>query len=272
MEWEDKPLRAESLWNQYREETQSFQIQETIDRLLADAPSPRILEAGCGSVSHFRFKSSSELVGIDISQEQLDRNKAISKKILGDIQTYDLSGYNFDAVICCFVLEHLDHPELAMENFVHGLARHGMLIIESPNLFSFVGLITKLAPFWFHVLVYRVLFRKKLAATEGRGPFPTPFRMFVSPWKVKRFGERNGFKVKFFRAYQSYPVWKLCRQSKYVRMLLRILQALFHLLTLGRGDIFRGTYTVIMSRTSWMESRPREVATGDSRSYSHLHE
>lgn len=254
MRHENELVRNKSLRDQYSEDVHLSEIQEAIDSLLADVPSPRVLEAGCGSASRLQFKSNSTVVGIDISQKQLDRNKLISKQILGNIETYDLSGYNFDEIVCRFVLEHLNRPELALDNFIRGLASNGIIIIESPNLLSFDGFITKFTPFCFHVLAYRVLFRIKLPVTEDKGPFPTPFKMFLSPSKVKRFAEHNGLKVEFFRAYQSYPAWKLCKQSRCVRMLLRILQALCKLLTLGKLDIFRGTYTLIMRRKASIPS------------------
>lgn len=154
------------MWDQYYQEMQLFEAQQVLDSLLANVPAPKILEAGCGSATHYQFKTNSELVGIDISQKQLDHNKAISEKILGDIQTYDLSDSNFDAVICHFVLEHLDHPEKALVNFIRGLSDKGVIVIVAPILFSVGGLLGKFTPLWFHVFACRVL--RALVASRER--------------------------------------------------------------------------------------------------------
>ncbi len=229
------------MWDQYYQEMQLFEVQQTIDRLLEDVPLPKILEAGCGSATHFQFTPHSTLVGIDISQEELDRNKALSEKILGDIQTYDLSGRNFDAIICYFVFEHLEQPEQALTNFIRGLAGNGVIVIVAPNIFSLAGLITKFSPFWFHKLVKRAL-------SDKNPLFPTLYRLSMAPWRVRQFATRERLTIHYFRLYQDWWSWKLCQQSIFIKAVLTTLRLLFRVLTLGKWDIFLGTYTVIIGK------------------------
>src|ERR1700722_3911030 len=92
-------------------------IQTIVDRM-GTSKKLRVLEAGCGSASRCHFRSS-QAVGIDISQEALDRNTHLDEKILGDIQTFRLEASSFDVIFCWDVLEHLERPEKALANFAH---------------------------------------------------------------------------------------------------------------------------------------------------------
>ena len=238
------------MWEQYHRQMRLFELQESLDELLADVQSPNILEAGCGSASSLRFKPGSRLVGIDTSQEQLDRNEMISEKILGDLHTYDLSGRNFDAIICCFVLEHLDDPEKVVMNFVRGLSSRGVIVIVAPNLYSITGPITKFTPLWVHVLVRRVLLADKRTGKAGVGPFPTPYRLAMTPRRLKLLAGRNGMKIHYFRMYEAFAVWSLRRRSKLVRIGCGMAQLMVKAVTLGKVDIMLGTYAVIMGKGS----------------------
>ena len=96
-------------------------LQFFIDDWLRDRNSTKVLEAGCGSVTHIDFKHHAYIVGIDNSQKQLERNSYLHEKILGDIQYYDFQASTFDIVVCWDVLEHLEKPELALQNFLRVL-------------------------------------------------------------------------------------------------------------------------------------------------------
>jgi SAM-dependent methyltransferase len=220
-----------------------FEAQQTIDKLLNDICAPKILDAGCGSANHFQFKANSKLVGIDISREELDRNKALSEKILGDIQKYDLSGGDFDAIICHFVFEHLEHPEKALMNFVRGLSDKGIIVIVAPSILSLAGLVTKFTPFWFHKLVRRAL-------SDKNPSFPTCYRLSMASWRVKQFAVREGMTIHYFRLYQDWWTYKLCYHSGFMKVILTTLRLLFRMLTLGKCDILLGTYTVIIGKAN----------------------
>lgn len=240
-------MSRKGLWNQYYQEMRLFEAQEVIDKMLNDICAPKILDAGCGSASYFQFKANSKLVGIDISREELDRNKTLSEKILGDIQTYDLSGRNFDAIICSFVFEHLEHPEQTLMNFVRGLSDKGIIVIVAPNIFSFGGLVTRFTPFWFHKLVRRALSYKNPA-------FPTCYRFSMAPWRVKQFAVRLGLTIHYFRLYQDWWTYILMQRSRFMKVILKGLRLLFKILTLGKWDILLSTYTIIIGKINTVTS------------------
>ena len=62
-------------------------LQQVIDYHVANHQKIKILEAGCGSSTKIDFPTTAEMIGIDISKKQLDRNAMLHEKICGDIQT-----------------------------------------------------------------------------------------------------------------------------------------------------------------------------------------
>jgi len=179
------------------------QLQTTLDRLLKGKHIVRVLEAGCGSATHINIACDAHLIGIDISEKQLQRNSALDEKILGDVQTYALSESDFDVIVCWDVLEHLPHPRRALENFVRAVKEDGLIVLALPNLYSMKGVLTKFTPFWFHVWARRRLFGEKEAGTEDLGPFPTFLKLSVTPTNLKRFAQEQGLVVEYFRIYES---------------------------------------------------------------------
>ena len=145
-----------------------------ICKMLEGKPVIKVLEAGCGSTSRLHFQKEVYMVGIDISEKQLERNANLNEKILGDIQDYDFQSDSFDVIVCWDVLEHLPKPENALRRFALAVKDEGIIILNLPNVFSLKGLITKYLPYPLHVLAYRYLYgKKKNISEEDAGPFKT---------------------------------------------------------------------------------------------------
>ena len=132
-------------------------VSEAANSQLAGKSHIKLLEAGCGSATHIRLKPPAHAVGIDISTEQLARNSVVHEKIVGDIQRYPLPKNEFDVAICWMVLEHLSRPQDALLNLFASVKPQGLVILGFPNLLSFKGVVTKITPFWFHVVFYRFM-------------------------------------------------------------------------------------------------------------------
>lgn len=163
-------------------------VCEVTNSLLNGKDRIKVLEAGCGSSTHIKFNPEVHTVGIDISEEQLEKNVVVKEKILGDIQEYPLPQEEFDVVICWMVLEHLPNPQSAMMNMFRSVKPKGLVILGFPNLLSIKGVVTKFTPFWFHELFYRVMKYKSQH-------FPTYLRKEIVPANVVKFAEENGFSV-----------------------------------------------------------------------------
>jgi 2-polyprenyl-3-methyl-5-hydroxy-6-metoxy-1,4-benzoquinol methylase len=182
-------------------EEETLSLQERLDRLASGKNPFKVLEAGCGSSSHVTFKEDAYVVGIDISELQLQRNTLLKERILGDIQTYPFRENSYDLIICWDVLEHLPAPEKALKNFFHAVNEGGMVLLASPNVRTLRGLITKLTPYWFHVLYARYVVGLESAGTEGNYPFPSYHRWTIAPKAIQRMAEERGMVVELAKTY-----------------------------------------------------------------------
>ena len=201
-------------------------------RVNLDAGTVKVLEAGCGSLSHIDFPMSKHITGIDISREQLERNEDIDVKILGDIQDPQYFQDDFDLIVCWDVLEHVDTPDTAVENFVNALADNGVLVIKVPNLLSSKGLITKLTPHWFHVFVYKYILGKRDAGEPGRAPFPTTLRSTIAPPRLKSSLRERGLEEIYSAEFDALPRNVLERPG--LRFVYYLSADLLRLITFGR--------------------------------------
>ena len=218
--------KEESLRSEYYK-----MVSERVDCFLQHLEKIKMLEAGCGSATHITFKRPIESVGIDISEEQLTRNTAITERIHGDIQTYPLPREAFDAVICWDVLEHLPKPMMALRNLFGTVRNGGILVLAFPNLISFKGLVTKWTPYLFHKLFYRVV-----------GYHKTPFRTYlcysIRPHHVKKFAASNGFSVEFSLLSEGFQQKRVRNRYVLFDTLLYLLDRLLQGLTFGKADGF----------------------------------
>lgn len=132
-------------------------------------------------------------MGIDSSRQALALNRSLDEAICGDIETYQLPAESFDLILALDVLEHLNRPDVALENFARALAPGGRIFLTMPNPWSGKGMMTKLTPQWFHVWAYRHLVRFPRAGENGYGPFPT--RLRLSARRLRSFAAWNQLEI-----------------------------------------------------------------------------
>lgn len=211
-------------------------LQDLLERTLIGRDRLEVLEAGCGSLSYVRIPGSPRITGIDISPKQLARNQLLSLRILGDLQTYPLEPEQADITVCWDVLEHLPEPEKAMENILKATKRGGLIVITVPNRNSIKGLMTRLTPHWFHVFVYRFVFRDWDAGKEDRAPFKTFLRPQVSASHLSRFARRHGLEPLLFTLYTCPMAKAGPTRAPKVFFFYRVLVGALKALSLGRYD------------------------------------
>lgn len=211
-------------------------VQQVINDLLVDTPSPRVLEAGCGSMSRICPAPAWILVGIDISERQLARNTALSEKILGDLQQYQWAPLGFDLIMCWDVIEHLDDPVAALRNLTDGLKLGGAIVLAFPNLWSLKGLVTKFTPFRVHAWFYQYVLGDRRRA-EDLDQFPTPFRFAISPARLRALVAKLGLEVVFDEIYEGPVQCHMRRTSKLADFALGVLGLVSRALSFGRLDI-----------------------------------
>lgn len=192
----------------------SAPLEEIVLRSLNGRSPISILEAGCGSISHFRHPAGSRIVGVDISQEQLDKNTYLDQKILGSLEDDILPRESFDVIICWDVLEHLSRPDLALAGFAKAVAPGGLIVLASPNVLTLRGILTKMAPHTLKVLYYRHVVGHEEAGLPGTYPFPAYHRFSMSPPAIVEFARRSNLELILLRYHSwhhpeyDYPLFR----------------------------------------------------------------
>lgn len=212
-------------------------LQRYLDEALEGVDDPRILEAGCGSLSHLSFPRDARVTGIDISQSQLDRNPFIQEKICADIQKHRFAEGTFHAIVCWDVLEHLRAPEQALENLFAALRTGGMMILALPHVRSLKGLITRFTPHAFHVWVYRRILRDRDAGRNDRAPFRTYHRSGIAPAALERWAGLHQADILMLETYRNEFVDWVEERNVVLRQIWRMLQVVVRAVSFQRIDV-----------------------------------
>jgi SAM-dependent methyltransferase len=183
----------------------------------------RVLDAGCGRARGYVDFPGAHITGVDIDPVALSLNTGVDEKIVGDIQTYPLPADTFDAIVCWDVLEHVPHPELALENLARSLKPGGTLYLGLPKVTSPKGLATKFTPHRFHVWFYRHVFLAPNAGRPGYGPYPTHLHWSLRPAGLRRFAAAHELEVVAFVLSPSRQVEQLADRHPVARRLLQAL-------------------------------------------------
>ena len=226
------------------------QLSELIPAIANPTRPFRVLEAGAGATSNFAFPEGSEITGIDVSQQQLDRNTRITHRILGDIQTYRFEPDSFDMAVCWNVLEHLADPVAAIDNMTAALAPGGILVIASPNLWSLKGLLTRFTPHRFHTWFHRRVLGRKNAGIGDVGPFRTYLSARMAPKALAEHvtaGDRC--RIVQVDAFEGNQQTRLRQRYRPAAWALDALSAASRAATRGRADLADSDYNAIFQRT-----------------------
>jgi SAM-dependent methyltransferase len=98
-------------------------------------PSPRILDAGCGTGRNLlEFGSLGEAEGVDFSGEAVDfcRRRGLERVQQADLEQLPFGDGHFDVVIATDVIEHLDDDRRAMAELRRVTAPGGRLVVTVP--------------------------------------------------------------------------------------------------------------------------------------------
>lgn len=227
-------------------------ISDRANRLLKGRENKTLLEAGCGSASYFGFDDIVKSVGIDIDEDQLQKNTLLDEKILGDLETYPLPTAEYDVVVCWDVIEHLSRPQKALANLFNSVKPGGLVILGFPNLISFKGMATKVTPFWFHEAFYRFM---KYSARH----FPTYLRLDIIPSRVVSFAERNGLSIEYYEIIEGGLTARVRKRFWILNKFFQLTNLCWRILTLGRSkSLFLDSCMLIM--------RKREILVAENSS------
>jgi SAM-dependent methyltransferase len=176
-------------------------LEKHIKQKATDGVPLHILEAGCGQFWPLDLKDIQfSLTGNDIDEAVLHLRKAkhndLDEMIVGDLRFLDIENNRYDVIYNSYVLEHIDGAERALENFSNWLKPGGLLILRIPDRNSVKGFVTRVTPFWFHMLYAKCVVRLRGAGTTGFGPFPTFYDPIVSRTGIRQFCRNKQFIIK----------------------------------------------------------------------------
>jgi len=208
-------------------------LTQIVEDLASSQPGEfTILEAGCGRLSHWEYPEGTAVTGLDISQDQLDRNERVQEKFVGDVQTWE-TGRQWDVVASVYVLEHIDDPRRAVTNMMSWTRPGGLLVLAVPNALSLKGLVTKFTPFGFHGWFYRNIYRRPHAI------FPTVMDWSITPANLRRQLAGNTIVLERFDTETLSRVFNFPYQ---------FLVGLLRVLTLGRWQAGNSNYLLVVRK------------------------
>ncbi len=159
-----------------------------------------ILDAGCGeggvfSKSDLNKKGKRKtLIGIDLCKE---KNPYVDKKFIGSLDKLPFKDNTFDIIICEWVVEHLEYPELVFNEFSRVLKKEGHLILFTPNVWNPLVFFSKIIP---SSLKDAIL--KKFVGKEDNDLFPV-FLRCNSVRSINKVAIISGFKNEFLKTYHN---------------------------------------------------------------------
>ena len=205
-------------------------LEKSITNLYDGKNELNILEAGCGrtwplNLSNIKYK----LIGVDLDEEALksrvNDKKDLDEAIVADLQYFDLGNRKIDVIYNAFVLEHVENAELMLENFIKLLTPGGLLILKLPDRNTVFGFITRITPFWFHILYHKYMMDFKNAGKSGFGPYPTYYHKIVSRHGIQNFCKTHDLiidKEYGFCTYASRDNIKNNLKNKLVRIIANL--------------------------------------------------
>jgi SAM-dependent methyltransferase len=165
-------------------------------------PGDYILDAGCGAGKFFRMGLARQLgchvVGADLGQN-LRKNSAIDSAVRANLKTQPFANNSFDVVNCRLVIEHLDAPKAALQEFHRVLKPGGRLAIFTPNLLHYFGAAARCTPHWFHLW-----FNSKVRGFDAADIFPTYYRANTRR-RLRTLLRESGFSRAEITLYEGAP-------------------------------------------------------------------
>jgi 2-polyprenyl-3-methyl-5-hydroxy-6-metoxy-1,4-benzoquinol methylase len=172
----------------------------------AMAPGVRWLDLGCGHQVFAEWMSSEEteviaraalFVGVDVDVPGLQAHRNLKNPVLGSLTSLPFSDGAFELVTANMVVEHLDQPQIVLNEIRRILRPGGRFIFHTPNVRCFSIRIASWLPQFLKNILIRFL--------EGRREhdvFKTFYRM-NTPEAVEELGQEADFRIDGVRLVTS---------------------------------------------------------------------
>lgn len=195
--------RCEALLDQYYS---GRKFCDTIFRELIEGamfPGARMLDAGCGSDLAFsaKYAGIARVIGLDLDCPSVCDNASSPFGVCGNLEHLPFQDGSFDLVVSHSVVEHLENPLKAFQEFYRVLRPGGRLIIATPNKWDYVSIAAACTPHSFHRLAVNRMFQ------HGRYEvFPTRYRANTIK-ALRRSLASAGFTERALTAVNHYPAY-----------------------------------------------------------------
>jgi len=167
-------------------------LTETVREHLEDFDRPlRVIEAGCGRAWTLGEIGERHITGIDLDAEamrlRIEVAQDLDQAVLGDLMTVELERGAYDLVFSSYVLEHLEHPDVALDRYFSWLRPGGLVAIIIPDRDTAKGFTTRISPFFLHVWYYRWIKGRKTAGKPGYEPYHTHYGKVVGVKGIEEY-------------------------------------------------------------------------------------
>ncbi len=166
-----------------------------------------VLNIGAGPTSGNNTKSLrgevQKVVGADIDPVVLD-NKDMDGSFLIENNTLPFSSNTFDMAWADYVLEHIEKPEVFLNEVYRVLKPGASFFFRTPNKYHYVSLLGQMTPHVFHKFVANKVVGNLSCATHK--PYPTYYRL-NSKRDIAKYSKSAGFQeieLRFVEAEPSY--------------------------------------------------------------------
>jgi SAM-dependent methyltransferase len=174
-------------------------------------PTFSVLDFGCGRGAHAEdpvdFRRNlrclkgrvARVIGIDIDPVGAGNPTLDEFRVVAPNRPWPVDSGTIDMLICDFVLEHLADPGAFFREAGRVVVKGGFLCIRTPNVLGYPGLISKLAPNWYH----EALALKGNPGRREQDAFPTLYRCNTIS-ALRRQMKANGFQAVVY-GYEAEP-------------------------------------------------------------------
>ncbi|MFQ5861516.1 MAG: class I SAM-dependent methyltransferase [Candidatus Brocadiales bacterium] len=168
-----------------------------------------VLNIGAGPTSDNKILSLrgevQKVVGVDVDPVVLD-NKDMDESFLIENDTLPFSDNIFDMAWTDYVLEHIEKPEVFLNEIYRVLKPGASFFFRTPNKYHYVSLIGWGTPYWFHKLI-----ANKVTGLSGavHKVYPTYYKL-NSKKDILKHSKSAGFQeieLRFVEAEPSYLVF-----------------------------------------------------------------
>jgi len=199
----------------------------------------RVLEIGGGSVTWTTTilrERAKHIVGLDIDTV-VRANEYLDDAVVYDGGRFPLPSASFNVAVSRWVNEHLQDPELHFSEVARVLARGGIYLFRTVNLYHYTALGARVIPSKLHVPLVRWL------SHVPSDPYPTYYRANTKR-RITTIGESVGLTPIVFAISEGPPLYGMA-----FRTLFHVFMAYERLVNLsGRFEQMRHTIDCVLRK------------------------